>query len=154
MADVEERLRDIELGLTELKTKQAADAEANKSEQDRQRRFTERIVIALLALVAILSGKEAVLNGLGHTPPLQIAQYALIAIFYSLFLLYLFYQVMVRGGNKWLLLVSLVLFGIAAFVRLGEGVEFSNKFSLAMSVPYILAAFTLLNEVIARWNRR
>ncbi len=156
MADLEERVRTVENTCASCKTSQDEMRKSLDRVEKNMEKLWMRVIYGLLATIAALAIKEGVVTSIGHTSWLEQMRFGTTAFGYGLFSLYLMYLVVgkkVRLGN----VIAAVTITASALIYMNLGFHHNGAYepvSLAVSVPFLIGAYSYFMGGLTRWNRR
>lgn len=112
-----------------------------------------KIVMALIAVIAAVVGKEAIISSIHNTPADVIAAFWICCIGWGLLAMFLFYKAMTDIYRSWRLLVSAFFIGVVALMRADMGYYYEDisAYSWWLRVLILLGFSFLFLEGIKRW---
>ncbi len=143
---MESRVRDTENRLTKLEVI----CDSVKEDLQSNRQLTTKVVYSLIGLVAVLSGKEALVGAMGHSTPLTLAHFAMAGLTYgglAIYLLIRSYEKPLTAGNFIMWSGFAVLASLLLRIDAGFSLE-HHSLTLSFGICFLISAVLFMLGVL------
>jgi hypothetical protein len=114
-----------------------------------------KVIFALIAVIAAITGADAAMQGFGHTPILSHIGYYSTVFAIIMAAMGMLYLALRRNGYSYMAIIASILVLISGFATIQEGfTQPGQVLNLSVGIPLLLAGILCCIEVMRKWLKR